>query len=339
MLKNVLNLNLVKWWVTHNPNSNLATLINKLISEKTSISIKNLDSVSDRVVEGVVGHRLPDSARPRASKINSLLTMSTYICVITDTATHYAKSTKDYSLCFQSNLLTIESQIAHNMCLDQSVFSNLAAEIECELCTEVFEEVFYDLSETSSYQGLNFPNRITEIQAYNRSILREPDNIDVYTSFAIHEASNWFKALRDWKSQGIVVPGETANMGMTHYSVNLTEYTRLSLKPFCLYLSLRIFNFNGCSISQLISEMLQPEIIDPFCNIFRQLDTVLAQSGHSKSVQKLFKIPITISGLHASSYIIIKQIIIHSSLDFLSVPYVTPNFSEPALKRLTKTIN
>lgn len=41
MLKNILNLNLVKWWVTHNPSSNLASLI-KSSECTTDISLKNM---------------------------------------------------------------------------------------------------------------------------------------------------------------------------------------------------------------------------------------------------------------------------------------------------------
>lgn len=122
-------------WITTGEISPLRNLMKKLIEEKTTVSLEDLENVSDKVFSGSVMHRLRDMTSSRSGMINSLVNFSSHVKIITDTAIQFAKSSFDYTLFFQVNMLAINSVLALSEMIKPLHGGNYAAVIECETCT------------------------------------------------------------------------------------------------------------------------------------------------------------------------------------------------------------
>ena len=90
---------------------NLRELMLTLIAEKTNIQIEKVQEMASVFVEGSVAHRLSDPSKKGGTSIKSLITFNIYVNVVTDCLLCYAKSGKDYNICFQSVILSLIERI------------------------------------------------------------------------------------------------------------------------------------------------------------------------------------------------------------------------------------
>lgn len=90
-------------WVQGDPN--ITKLIVTCIEEKTDIPIEILKRYSRQVYSGTVSHRLNCLSLQRGGMANSNLTFHSWVKIISDTATNFAKKGENHNICFQSVFL------------------------------------------------------------------------------------------------------------------------------------------------------------------------------------------------------------------------------------------
>ena len=101
------------------------------------------------------------------TSINSLTTFNTYVTVVTDYLLCYAKSGKDYNICFQSVILSLIERIK-TMSLYQEVEGHWGGLLTC-CVEEVFEDNF-ELSLKPLYQGVELGKTVKTIVVQNRRV-------------------------------------------------------------------------------------------------------------------------------------------------------------------------
>lgn len=70
------------------------------------LSIDDIALFSGKVTGGSITHRLEDASKPSGSLINSLSTVSSHVKIITDTDLTHAKSSVNYTICYQAIVLS-----------------------------------------------------------------------------------------------------------------------------------------------------------------------------------------------------------------------------------------
>ena len=146
---------------------NLRKLMTTLITEKTNIPIKKMQEITSVVVGGSVAHRLSDPSKKGGTSINSLTTFNTYVTVVTDCLLRYAKSGKDYKICFQSVILSLIERIK-TMSLYQEVEGRWGGLFTC--CVEEVFEGNFELSSKPLYQEEELGKKVKTIVVQNRRV-------------------------------------------------------------------------------------------------------------------------------------------------------------------------
>ena len=112
MVTNLRQLMSMGPWIREATDLNLRTLLERLCAEKTSIPIDDLIGIGPRVVGGSIQHRLADRTSCSGSMIHSMSNFSAYVQMVSDTAVQFAKSTRDFTICFQSVFLGVISRLS-----------------------------------------------------------------------------------------------------------------------------------------------------------------------------------------------------------------------------------
>lgn len=94
-------------------NETLTQLIERLITEKTDLSMGDLAKYTRQVYSGAISHRLPCPALRRGGMANYNLNHASFYKVTSDTALEYAKGGTNYTICFQSCFLYGLAVLAH----------------------------------------------------------------------------------------------------------------------------------------------------------------------------------------------------------------------------------
>ncbi|DAZ87903.1 TPA_asm: hypothetical protein [Girado virus 3] len=163
VLKTIKKILKIKSWLNHSGNKNMNQLLDKLLQEKTLIDIEDLIVCQDVIIGGCFAHRLRDEVSPKGSMINSLSNFSTHIKVITDTALKFSKSNKDYTLCFQSMILSIISSL--NLIYNFKGISDhiLYSKIICDKCIHEITPDQCQLKDPPLYSGIDIKIKIEKI--------------------------------------------------------------------------------------------------------------------------------------------------------------------------------
>lgn len=155
-------------------NTGLTHLIEKLIQEKTTLSIDELQKYTARVYSGAISHRLPCPALRRGGMANQNLNHSSFFKIVSDLALHFAKSGENYTICFQASLLYALSFVAHMTELGIPIEKSMALLFLCTACTWLIPPETFSL-EDPKYKGVQLPHRIEQLH-----------HKDIYTKYPLH---------------------------------------------------------------------------------------------------------------------------------------------------------
>lgn len=215
-------------WACSSTSENLKELISIMIHEKTLIGLDQLERIAPQIVGGSISHRLQDTSSPLGAISNTLYTVFTYIKIVTDIMYNYAKSSKDYNICFQAvnlmNLMRLKLLLAHGT----MIRGNWAGTLDC--CTEEVFEGAYDLKDPPQYPGVPFGKRIDCITVQVRG--RE-------APAAILPCSQEAATIYGYK-WATVITHSTSGTGEVPSFVNLTEMCRLDIEFMIGVIALRL---------------------------------------------------------------------------------------------------
>lgn len=145
-------------------NDELQKLLTTCIKEKTEIPIDILKKYSRQVYSGTISHRLTCPSMQRGGMSNSNLTFHSWIKIVSDTATNFAKKGENYNICFQSVFLhgiQILNHIQH-----RDIYSNPRSwgiTFTCKGCLWKIGEEDFTLDK-SIYTGLELENKIKDLR-------------------------------------------------------------------------------------------------------------------------------------------------------------------------------
>ena len=217
-------LELLPWICGGGPN--LRALMLTLIAEKTNISIEKLTDIGDVVVGGSVAHRLSDASRKGGTMINSLTTFNTHINVITDCLLRYAKSGKDYNICFQSVILLLIERIK-TLGLTNDIEGRWGGLFTC--CVEEVFEGDFEMTSSPQYPGVPLGEKVSEITVRNRRHGESNVVLSPSHATAVIYGIKWASHM-GWRE----------SRGVTPNFVNLTEFARMNFKTFIDMLATRL---------------------------------------------------------------------------------------------------
>lgn len=134
-------------------NKTLTCLIERLITEKTSLTTEDLQKYTQKVYSGSFTHRLPCPAMRKGGMANQNLNTSSFYSITSDTALVYSKGSINYTICFQSCFLYGLSYLAHTTQLDITLPKQMGLLFTCPSCTWVISEETFLLPEVL-YKGV-----------------------------------------------------------------------------------------------------------------------------------------------------------------------------------------
>lgn len=269
-----------------------------------------LEEVSDKVVGGVVSHRLPVAARPRGSMINNLFTASTHGFAITNTATAYAKRAEDYSICFQSILLLSLYKTTRHCHVTTTMTSSLAAEFTCPGCTVVVNTEHFSIPSSHVYTGIRGPSFVSELHVVNRNLLQSGGPQDPRLTFSIYQAFHWAQFVKFYDRGLSILPGEDSSTDAFPTFLNILDFERCSVRNFFTYLLWFIVLFDRGEITAAWNTINRYSHLGQLAGPLKTLDLVLLAAGLMPKIKTEF--------------------------DLLKVPGSTQVFSTRILKKLAQ---
>lgn len=103
LIENIKTILELKSWVKGS--QGLQDLLVKLIEEKTTLKMDELEPYTAQVYLGMLSHILPCPALRRGAMWSGCPGILSWLRVVSDTATHYAKKGTDCNICFQEDFL------------------------------------------------------------------------------------------------------------------------------------------------------------------------------------------------------------------------------------------
>ncbi|QMP82162.1 RNA-dependent RNA polymerase [Hymenopteran orino-related virus OKIAV87] len=213
----------------------LKALIDKMVQEKTDISLDKLQQYVRDVYSGCLAHRLPCPALHQSGMANMNLNMASHYVFTSDTAHEYAKGGVNYTICYQSVFLyaltvlfTLERE--HMLYLPEQ----MAAVFSCPSCTWILPPDSFTLEEIT-YPGLELGSKITELHHKDEhAVYRLPQTVDVAWSYAVHMARKFAAWIINRKLTTHITSLENVSLDetVTASFVNLAEFSRLAVPQF-----------------------------------------------------------------------------------------------------------
>lgn len=260
---------LLKDWITDSSeNNHLRNLLETLIEEKTDIPLDLLEQVSDKVVGGVVSHRLPVTARPRGFMINNLFTASTHAFAI-------SKKAEDFSICFQSILLLALYKTTRHCHVTKTTTSSMAAEFTCSGCTTLVDTEHFTLPAKHDYTGVKGPSFIKELQVINHNLLQAGGPQDPRTSASIYQAFHWAKFIKYFDRSLSILPEDDSSADAFPSFLNILEFSRYSVKSFFTYLLWFLVLFDRGEITSAWNTINRYSHLGQLAGPLKTLDAVL----------------------------------------------------------------
>lgn len=149
-------------WVQGDPN--ITQLIVTYIEEKTDIPIDVLKRYSRQVYSGSVSHRLTCPSLQRGGMANSNLTFNSWVKIISDTATNFAKKGENHNICFQSVFLHGIQVLNHiHLKLPYQCSKSWGITFSCSGCLWKIGEEKFTLEKTA-YEGLHLEKKVTDLR-------------------------------------------------------------------------------------------------------------------------------------------------------------------------------
>lgn len=146
---------------------NLMTLLRTCIAEKTDIPIESLQKYTRQVYSGTISHRLSCPALQRGGMANTNLTFSSWIKIVSDTATMFAKKGENYNICFQSVFLHGIQVLNHHISSNDVVSTRWGLQFCCEGCTWIIGKEIFTMSEVK-YNGVPLKRKVNELRPKNQ---------------------------------------------------------------------------------------------------------------------------------------------------------------------------
>lgn len=105
MVEHIKTILEFKSWVKGS--EGLQNLLQVFIEEKTHLTLEELEPFTSQVYSGMLSHRLPCPALRRGAMWNGCTNILSWIRIVSDTATFYAKQGTNYNICFQEDFVFI----------------------------------------------------------------------------------------------------------------------------------------------------------------------------------------------------------------------------------------
>lgn len=157
------------------------------------------------VVGGSIAHRLQSDCSPKGSMICGLHAFNTHCVLITDTDLQHAKSAKDFTICFQSLLLTVLKQLQNKYLDGKEVEGIWAASHYCESCTQEVYTGDYDLqSHEITYQGVQIMDRIQSIEVKLPIAGLGSTSLPPEEMTSALDGLKWSLHIKNWRKQPFV---------------------------------------------------------------------------------------------------------------------------------------
>ncbi|DAZ87907.1 TPA_asm: hypothetical protein [Macroli virus] len=239
-------------WVSPDQESQLAQLLRQIVTEKTTIDLDILKDSCGRVVGGSVAHRLRSEASAAGSMINGLINFSSNCLILTDCATAYAKSADDYTICFQSIMLSGISRLAHLYEAGVDVGGHWLGTLSCQSCTKLVPPDEYAIPATS-YQGLRLPMVITELTMRRTGLAAAATPDDPRFKASVIYGAKMASYLHGWTDTALhTIPEAEASSVEPPAFLHLTELARLDVRVLVQTLSARLWAFHACDLSNTL---------------------------------------------------------------------------------------
>lgn len=149
-------------WLQGDPN--ITQLIVTCIEEKTDIPIDVLKRYSRQVYSGTVSHRLTCPSLQRGGMANSNLNFNSWVKIISDTATNFAKKGENHNICFQSVFLHGIQVLNHiHLKLPYQCSKSWGITFSCSGCLWKIGEEKFSLEKTT-YEGLHLEKKVTDLR-------------------------------------------------------------------------------------------------------------------------------------------------------------------------------
>ncbi|CAK1591153.1 unnamed protein product [Parnassius mnemosyne] len=202
----------------------LYDLLKVLLKEKTRLTLAELEPLTAQVYSGLLPHRLPCPAL-RGAMWNGCTTILTWLRIVSDTATHYAKQGTNFNICFQEDFLYGLSVLAE-WYREYRYFPTTMAIVLDKKCIWELPPESVTL-EACTYQGLPLAKVIEDVtKVEDRRVI--PTNVEIcprfsYSVHMAHKLAAWIIHIRE---EEFVASLENRAIGESVQAsfLNLTEF-------------------------------------------------------------------------------------------------------------------
>lgn len=241
MVHNLKTLLTIAPWLQPDQSSNLISLVRTLVAEKMpEATLEALLPLRDTIVGGIPTHRLSDVASPKGSYLNGTANSASWVTIITDTATKFAKSTLDRNIMWQSIMTVVLGQVGH-LFRDGAVLSPYyAATLDCDTCTAPCYEGHFELSRPPDYTPTPIYLPVTEIHSLVPVTSPESATVPCLQALAAYTAWKVTKGLITWHVHALA-PDQGPRGELPMGPLNLTELRITPLKHLFAYMALYLW--------------------------------------------------------------------------------------------------
>ncbi|UZH25300.1 RNA-directed RNA polymerase [Nyavirus gerbillisci] len=221
-LKKILTL---KPWIRAQNDANLDELLNRLMVEKTSIPLADLEIIRDLRISGKVDHRVGNPTSPKGSMANTLLGFSSHVFITTDTATNQTRGGQDWSICYQTVFVSAISRLELLNRFKVPVLGNWGLWTDCRGCTRPVLDYSFTLDAPPVYSGLPLTRKIHELTLLVPSRL-PPGDLEGRVGLQVHYGRRL--AYKFISCLSLATGGSYSNV-VSASDLNITELAKMDL--------------------------------------------------------------------------------------------------------------
>ena len=109
MHKALLKLLALEPWLKGN--EGLHNLLLEIMKETTSLNVEEFMPYTSTVYSETLSHRLLTNVTRQGEMLSMNMNLSSFVSILSDTATEFAKKGDNYTICFQTVFLSVISQL------------------------------------------------------------------------------------------------------------------------------------------------------------------------------------------------------------------------------------